>query len=200
MRQLHAQATTDTDKCALFKELLVAARVKREQECRAANVGRGLAAASSQMSGHKEEIKRLQRQLAEKVRMDAEDRRFLAQISSVGESITSVPTWVRPSSSILPAGAFLAGHDGRFGVYVVRGPVCIGTIPGKYPAGHPHAHIPWGGEEHLVGAYQLLVVANPNRVRWIACSDGSIPSGTDMVPIVGGVSESGEIQIGRAHV
>lgn len=68
--------------------------------------------------------------------------------------------WVKASGGFVPSNAFKGGMEhppGKQILYICRAPFNGGTHPGKIRAGFGGCNIGWGGREHVVNNYEVLV-------------------------------------------
>ncbi|CAG4945288.1 unnamed protein product [Colias eurytheme] len=84
---------------------------------------------------------------------------------------------------------FVTGREGWDGspLWTIRAHHNGNLVPGKLAVVHRAAYIPFAGREIRVHDFEVLV-ANPNKVRWIPASNGQVPSGA----ITGGNTHTGE--------
>ncbi|XP_014366080.2 uncharacterized protein LOC106716925 isoform X1 [Papilio machaon] len=102
--------------------------------------------------------------------------------------------WMDASSGQVVPGAVVGGQDcSGEPLYVARAQHEGAMLPGKLVTSHGCAYVPWGGQEHGKGQYQVLV-GGPNN--WVPVSGSNIPPGA----FPGGESEDGEpLYIGRVR-
>ena len=95
--------------------------------------------------------------------------------------------WQKFTGSV-PIGAVF----GSEGYLVARGWHNDEWIPGKFHVSGKKAYVPWGGKEHEVHKFELLVAASGTTVRWVKALNGQVPAGA-----VGPVGKD-SLYIGRA--
>lgn len=90
---------------------------------------------------------------------------------------TNLERWVAASGGTVPPGAVRGGTEhppGMQALYVCRANFNNGTHPGKIRPGFGGCNIGWGGTEHAVANYEVLV---GGEFLWVADSGGQVPSG-----------------------
>ncbi|KAH8855278.1 hypothetical protein KSF78_0001956, partial [Schistosoma japonicum] len=65
--------------------------------------------------------------------------------------------WESESGGNVPKNAIIAGMSGNDPLYIARGSVNGEVCVGKVHYGHNCAYFPWGGNEHSVNDYEVLV-------------------------------------------
>ena len=80
--------------------------------------------------------------------------------------------WLASSGDRILPGALPAGHEANGAkLFVCAAPFANGTHPGKVRAGFDGCHIGYGGQEHSVANYTLLI----GKGRWVPGQNGQIP-------------------------
>jgi predicted nucleic acid-binding Zn-ribbon protein len=86
--------------------------------------------------------------------------------------------WVGASGGSIPSNALKGGMEhppGKQTLYVCRAQFNGGTHPGKVRPAFRGCNIGWGGREHAVRNYQVLL--NNPSFTWVRASHGAIPNG-----------------------
>jgi hypothetical protein len=114
-----------------------------------------------------------------------------APIQSSGSG--QAPAWVPAAGAEVPAEALQGGTDcDGEPLFIGRARFEGALIPGKVARAHGVCYVAWGGEEHPVSEYEVLVGGSNT---WVPVTGAEIPP--NAVP--GGESEDGEpLFIGRA--
>lgn len=105
-------------------------------------------------------------------------------------------SWQPASGGVIPDDAVPAGED----LYVARAKLQGVWTPGKVAKGHEHAYVPWGGEEHKVESYQVLVDTCIGTFgaghHWEAAANGEVPKRA----LVAGHDEGAPLFVARGTV
>lgn len=111
-------------------------------------------------------------------------------IESPSEPMRGAAVWISASGGEVPEGAFQGGVDNGEPLFVARGHHGGALLPGKLCRSHGVCYVPWGGAEHPVESYEVLVGFG----NWVHTSGSAIPPNA----FPGGESEEGEpLFIGR---
>lgn len=120
--------------------------------------------------------------------------------------VGSGAVWESAQDGRVPPGAVLAGNEANGDpLYVARAKVDGSHSIGKInPKTHNVCHVPYGGKEHLVRNYQVLVCrpaiqtsrAAP-RHQWVTCSGGGVPSAVLEGAVQGGRDNGTPIYVAR---
>ncbi len=115
-----------------------------------------------------------------KCKIRDKDRRGMGHsLCKKGNPPVSPPVkWVGASGGSVPSNALKGGMEhppGKQTLYVCRAQFKGGTHPGKVRSAFRGCNIGWGGREHAVRNYQVLL--NNPSFRWVRASNGAIPKG-----------------------
>lgn len=104
-----------------------------------------------------------------------------AQNGQPSELLKQQPTsgniWILATEGTAPPGAFVAGKEADpkgEDIYICRAQFHSGVHPGKLRPTFGGCNIGWGGEEHTVSSYQVLVGDN---FKWVSARNGNIANG-----------------------
>ena len=100
--------------------------------------------------------------------------------------------WKPAANGQIPPGAFVGGQEPGRQLVVCHARYNNGVHPGKVVA--RNCNIGWGGREILVPTYEVLV-ADPQRLAWVAAANGQIPRNA----VVGGQEPGRNLAICRAR-
>ncbi|KAJ6643770.1 hypothetical protein Bhyg_08735 [Pseudolycoriella hygida] len=93
-------------------------------------------------------------------------------------------TWIQSGHGHVPAGAVVAGNNSGEPLYIGRAHFQGSLTPGKVHRSHACLYIPYGGDEHAIRSYEVLV--GSQRSNWVSASsygpvpDGAILAGNDV--------------------
>lgn len=96
--------------------------------------------------------------------------------------------WVLGQPGQLPQNAIVGGQENGESLYVARAFYEGGLHPGKFSTHWPGASIAYGGKEHNVPKFEVLV-GDPNAVRWIPIRGRTFVQG--WTPVEGGREKDG---------
>jgi len=105
-------------------------------------------------------------------------------------------TWVSSGHGHVPAGAVISGNSVQGEpLYIGRAHFQGSLTPGKVHRSHGCLYIPYGGAEHSIKSYEVLVGAQ--RATWVpATSFGPLPEGA---VLAGNDVDGTPIYVGKAH-
>jgi len=84
--------------------------------------------------------------------------------------------WVTVHGGAIPSGALVGGRGSNGKPdYVCRAMYQGALVPGKTQQSVSHCDIPWGGKEHVMHKYEVLVKGLDVDIEWVDASDGAIP-------------------------
>jgi len=104
--------------------------------------------------------------------------------------------WQWATGGQIPSGAVHQGHEATGEpLYVALAGLSGGVHPGKVRQAFGAANIPYGGAEHKVNPYQVLLDAG----RWVAAKGGAIPPGAVPAGFEGPADGGETLYVARAH-
>jgi hypothetical protein len=95
----------------------------------------------------------------------------------VSGTVLARADWQRASDGQIPAGAVSAGREANGEqLYLCRANFKGGVHPGKIRPAFGGCNVPWGGAEHAVRSYEVLVGSH-GSYSWTRASGGGVPPG-----------------------
>lgn len=112
--------------------------------------------------------------------------------------------WVPCSLGEIPENAVVGGHDSGSVLYVIRSVLKKALTPGKLQQGKPYSEVCWGGTEHAMDNYEVLIDFDGD---WVRTTDDNIPplalwagrSEDDQPLYVGRVLYRGALIVGKVQ-
>jgi len=91
---------------------------------------------------------------------------------ALGKPANAQENWVYEKGGAVPLDAVAGGAEGNGTlIYICRAFYSGGVHPGRVRPGTGGCHIGWGGTEHVIPFYEVLVP------EWASASNGSVPTG-----------------------
>eukprot|EP00092_Neocalanus_flemingeri_P014703 GFUD01015865.1.p1 GENE.GFUD01015865.1~~GFUD01015865.1.p1 ORF type:complete len:150 (+),score=28.49 GFUD01015865.1:125-574(+) len=105
--------------------------------------------------------------------------------------------FVHAANGQLPPNAWPGGNDNG-PQYVARSYHEGSLVPGKFVPHHGVAYIPWGGKEHAMTHYEVLIQEGPDNLVWVPASGGNL--GSTGALRSGRTVSGGPLYVGRAQI